>query len=152
MKRQSDSVALIPTAVKTAAARIRLAEPTIAAEQSAGRRDTGATAAAPPANDVEQVLRRLVRTVPILADARPRLGANGTEARLELDPAIVSARADQQGLGDQSERAAAQSPRVQSMLRAEVAALNAALEASQRVVRCRIHTRSGVPVAEFATL
>jgi hypothetical protein len=129
-------------------ARIRLPEPAIAI---GGRSDDDRPPAVPSAN-IEVVVRRLARRVPIVADARARVGATGTEALLELDRAVVRARADQQGLEDRSERAAAESPRLQRMLRAEVAALNAALEASHRIVRCRIHTRSGVPLVEFATL
>ncbi len=58
--------------------------------------------------------RSLLATTPLVADAW--LHADGGVARVTLDPMLVRARAEQQGLTDSSHKAAAGSRRVQALI------------------------------------
>ena len=58
--------------------------------------------------------RSLLATTPLVADAW--LDPDRGLARVTLDPTLVRARAEQQGLPDSSQQAAAGSPRVQSLI------------------------------------
>lgn len=80
-------------------------------------------------------LARMLQTASpwfLKVDLQPSLG--GWSATMQIDPNMAKARADQQGLQDQSLRAAVRDERVRQVWEAHIARVNTSLPAGQRIV------------------
>jgi hypothetical protein len=75
-------------------------------------------------DSADAIAQTLVNSLPVLQAARSSTVADGVDLVLDLDPGLVKARADQQGLPDASVPAAANDPRLREMIRRSIAELN----------------------------
>src|SRR4051812_37650719 len=84
---------------------------------------------------VDAITRRLRMATPLVLDVVVTLSADGVVATMWFDPALVRARASQQGLADSSIAAAAANPRVRALLQEAMVGLDD--------VACRVATPGG---------
>lgn len=90
-----------------------------------------------------ELTQRIVAAWPLIAAAEIADEPAGRVARLRLDPRLLSARAEAQGLADASAEAAAANPRVQRLLIELFVALNEKLPPEARLTRVVVVTGPG---------
>jgi hypothetical protein len=89
----------------------------------------------------------LVGAIPLVRDAHN--SSDGATVVLVLDPLIVAARAEQQGLRDRSLKAAATSQRVQELLRRKILEWDQRRRGGAVITRCVLVGCGGAVLATF---